>query len=62
MASLNGSRSSAVRMASALAPISSGAGRAEHAALDQLHGEVERGLAAEGGQHRVGPLPLDDPR
>ena len=61
MASLNASRSSAVRMASALAPISSGVpGVADGAALDELHGQVERGLAAEGGQHRVGPLPVDD--
>ena len=33
---------------------------ADGAALDQLHGEVERGLAAEGGEHRVGPLAIDD--
>ena len=60
---LNRSRSSAVAMASALAPISS-ACRARRArlALDQLHGQVERGLAAEGGQHGVGLLPLDDLR
>ena len=32
----------------------------EHAALDQLHGQVERGLAAEGGQQGVGVLALDD--
>ena len=33
----------------------------EHARLDELHGQVQRGLAAERRQHRVGPLPLDDP-
>jgi hypothetical protein len=30
----------------------------EHAAAGQLHREVQRGLAPDGGQHRVGPLPL----
>ncbi len=32
----------------------------EHAGRDQLHGQVEGRLAAEGGQQRVGLLPLDD--
>ena len=32
----------------------------EGAVLDQLHGQVQRRLAAEGGQEGVGPLPLDD--
>ncbi len=32
----------------------------EHARLDQLHGQVERGLAAQGGQQGVGVLALDD--
>ena len=55
MAALNSSRSSAVRMASALAPISSGVpGVVDRAALDELHGQVQRGLAAEGREHRVG--------
>ena len=36
------------------------AGRGDRAALDELHGEVERRLAAEGGQHRVGLLAVDD--
>ena len=34
----------------------------EHAGLVQGHRGVERGLAAEGGQQRVGPLLLDDLR
>ena len=32
----------------------------EHAGLVQLDGEVQRGLATQGRQHRVGPLALDD--
>ena len=32
----------------------------EHARLVELDREVERGLAAEGREQRVGPLPLDD--
>ena len=34
----------------------------EHAQLDQLHGEVQRRLAAQRGQQGVGPLLLDDRR
>jgi hypothetical protein len=37
------------------------AGHADRATFDELHGEVECGLAAEGGEHRVGVLPFDDP-
>ena len=33
----------------------------ERAVLGQSHGQVEGGLAAQGGQQGVGPLPLDDP-
>ena len=33
----------------------------EDAGLDQLHRQVQGGLPAEGGQHRVRTLPLDDP-
>jgi hypothetical protein len=33
----------------------------QHAAFGERHGEVQRRLAAHGGQHRVGPFPLDDP-
>ena len=36
------------------------AGGGDGAPLDELHGEVERRLPAEGGQHRVGLLPIDD--
>ena len=32
----------------------------EHARLGQLHREVQAGLAAHGGQQRVGPLLADD--
>ena len=32
----------------------------EHAAFDELHGQVERGLTAERRQERVGALALDD--
>ena len=48
IASLNCSRSSAVAMASALAPIISGVpGHADQALAEEVHGEVEAGLAAE---------------
>ena len=61
IACLNCSRSSAVAMASALAPIISGVpGTPIEAALVQRHRHVEAGLAAERRQHRVGPLALDD--
>ncbi len=32
----------------------------EHTGAAQLDGEVERGLAAQGGQKRIGPLTFDD--
>ena len=60
MATLNCSRSSAVAMAVASAPISSTPSRSSTPAVDQLHGQVERGLAAQGGQQGVGVLALDD--
>ena len=61
IAALNRSRSSAVAMASALAPMSSGRpGHADDAPLEQGHGEVEAGLPAERREDRIGPLPLDD--
>ena len=63
IASLNSARSSAVAIASALAPIISGrAGHADQAPLEQLHGDVQAGLAAERRQHGVGPLAFDDRR
>jgi hypothetical protein len=36
------------------------AGGGDGSPLDELHGEVEGRLTAEGGQHGVGPLPFDD--
>jgi hypothetical protein len=36
------------------------AGGADRLAVDQLHGQVEGRLAAEGGEDGVGPLPPDD--
>ena len=61
MADLNCCRSSAVRMASALAPISLGrAGMPDGLALVQLHRQVECGLAAESRQDGIGPFALDD--
>ena len=47
-------------MASTLAPMSSTPNSVEHARLGQLDRQVERGLAAEGREQRVGPLALDD--
>ena len=32
----------------------------EHAGVGEIDREVERGLAADRGQHRIGPLLLDD--
>ena len=60
IAFLKASRSSAVVMASALAPISSMPRSLERARLRQLHGQVERRLAAQRGQHRVRPLDVQD--
>ena len=34
--------------------------RCKHAVFGKLHGGVEAGLAAHGGQERVGPLARDD--
>ena len=52
------SRSSARRITSSPASISSDAEVVEHARPGQLEREVERGLAAERRQERVRPLPL----
>ena len=62
IASLKRSRSSAVAIASALAPIISGVpGTTDQAPLEQGHRRVQAGLAAERRQHGVGALALDDP-
>ena len=47
-------------IASTLAPMSSTSYCVEHAGFVQLDREVERGLAAERREQRVGPLLLDD--
>ena len=60
MAVLNWSRSSAVAMASALAPMSSTPKASRTPRSDERHGQVEAGLAAQGGQQGVGPLAFDD--
>ena len=62
IACLNCSRSSAVAIASAFAPISSTVrtATADHSPLGQGHREVQRGLPAERGKHGVGTLALDD--
>ncbi len=60
IACLNFSRSSALSMASLVAPIISHAVLLQHAVLGQIERAVERGLAAHGGQQRVGPLDGDD--
>ena len=57
--SLNRRRSSPALIASMLAPISSTPYLARMPASCRLDGRVERGLAAQGGQHRVRPLPGD---
>ena len=63
IACLNRSRSSAVAIASASAPIISGVpGTPITPRLVQGHREVQPGLAAERRQHGVGLLALDDPR
>ena len=49
-------------MAARLAPISSTPKRGEHAHVVEGEGGVEAGLAAHGGQERVGALLLDDLR
>ena len=63
IASLNGSRSSAVRIASMLGADELDAElRRERPASASCIGEVERRLAAHRRQERVGALPLDDRR
>ena len=56
------SRSSARRITSNPAPISSTPSSSSTPGLRQLEREVERGLAAERRQQRVGPLPLEHAR
>ena len=61
IAARNCSRSSAVAMAAASAPISSGVpGTPTKTAAVEVHGHVEPGLAAQGREHRVGTLTVDD--
>ena len=38
------------------------AGHTDQAALEEFHGDVEAGLAAERGEHRIGLFPVDDGR
>ena len=54
------SRSSAIWIASSGVPSSRIGVSLEDAGVGQLHGQVERGLAAQAGQQAVGPLPGDD--
>ena len=58
--SLNRSRSSPARIASMLAPISSTLYSLQDALVVQGHGRVQRGLAAQGGEHGVRALDGDD--
>ena len=60
IASRNSLRSSALSMASALAPIISTPNLASTPCLGERQRGVERGLPAHGRQQRVGPLALDD--
>ena len=60
IASRNSSRSSALSMASAVAPIISTSNLSSTPILLQRQRGVERGLPAHGRQQRVGPLLLDD--
>ena len=60
MATLNISRSSAVAIASASAPMSSTSKRSSTPCSSSSIARLRPGLTAEGGQHRVGPLLLDD--
>ena len=62
IAALNRCRSSAVWIASTLAPISSTPNASSTPASCELDREVEPGLAAERREQRVGPLLLDDAR
>ena len=59
-ACLNSSRSSALSITSALAPIILTPCRSQHAALMQVHADVQPGLAAQRRQHGIGLLDLDD--
>ena len=59
MACLNCSRFSALAMTSGLAPIISTPYFSSTPCWCQVHGQVQAGLAAEGGQQGVGPLGLD---
>ena len=60
MQSLKPWRSSALRMDSGLVPSSLHAVLVQDAVLMEGHGQVQAGLAAQGGQDGVGPLLLDD--
>ena len=60
IASLNSSRSSAVRIASVFAPISSTPSSSSTPARRERHRQVERRLAAQRREERVGALALDD--
>ena len=62
IASLNSWRSSATLIALTEAPISSTRYFSSMPALGELHRQVQRGLAADGRQQRVGALALDDRR
>ena len=62
MACLNSSRSSHSLIAGMLRADQLDAERVEHAAVAELHGDVEGGLAPHGRENRVGALALDDLR
>ena len=62
IAARNSERSSAVRIAFDIGPDQLDAVLGEHAVLRELDGEVQRGLAAERGEERVGSLARDDLR
>ncbi len=59
-ASLKRPRSSALRMASRARADQLDAVLGEHAGIVERQRQVERRLPAEGGQHRIGLLALDD--
>ena len=60
IASLKSRRSSAISIARRLAPIRRMPRRSSTPRLRELDREVERGLAADRGQHGVRPLALED--
>ena len=60
MASLKSWRSSPTSTARRDGPDEADAQAVEHAAPRELDGQVQRGLAAHGRQHRVRPLALQD--